>query len=101
MKRSDYEILWHSLGMDAVTYRRPLSWWLGDGNHRNLFCACCSGRVYPILLDLVADGVMTLGQFINEGRDRYFHVSPKGIEMARNAFAAEQRTERAKRGPAH
>lgn len=78
------DMLWHSLGMTKKNYRRSLAWWLDNDNHRNFFCAPVAHL--GLLVPLEAAGLMKYGYTINEGRDCYYFVTPKGIEVARANF---------------
>lgn len=61
------EIILHALGSSST--KRPLGW-------RNYYLAPATDKN---LLDLVQCGLMKGGASINQGRDRYFFVTPLGV----------------------
>jgi hypothetical protein len=79
------EYLWHAVGMKRSNYRRKLSWWLDNDNHRNNFCVSTS-NIGLNILTLVIDGLMKKGQVINDGKDVYFHATDTGIALAKKEF---------------
>lgn len=72
-ERRSVEILQHSLGLDRDR-REP---W------RNYYCA---EDASPDLEALVAAGLMSRGRTINGERDRYYHVTEAGTEIAKAAL---------------
>lgn len=81
------ELLWHTLGMKRVNYRNALAWWLNNDNHRNHFAADLGHDDNKTLLGLVDRGLMKRGRDIPGGLV-YFHVTPEGIAVAKDAFKA-------------
>lgn len=82
---SQMEILRHAIGMKRSNYRRKLSWWLDNENHRNNYCVSVSWIDLNIL-QLVIAGLLQQGSIINGGRDVYFHVTAAGIKLAKKEF---------------
>jgi hypothetical protein len=83
MDWSLWDMLWHSIGMNRSNYRRTLSWWLDDDNHRNHFAADPQGTDMADLNALISFGYMKRGRAIPGGLV-YYHVTAKGIETARS-----------------
>lgn len=81
---SQWDILWHSLGMDGKTYRRSLKWWLDNDNHRNHFAVEPESKDAN-LAALVGIGYMRKGRPIPGGMI-YYHVTEAGIKAARDEF---------------
>lgn len=83
--RYGLDILWHAIGMDRKNYRKSLDWWLDNDNHRNSYCVSTEppSRDLKRLDELVARGLMKTGWFINDKRDRYYHVTQAGIRHAK------------------
>ena len=86
-----HEILWHAIGMNTLTFRKPFGWWSDSNNHRNSYCVDRSDAPeVAMLADMVERGIMTPGKVINGGADAYFHATTGGIVYAREAFIREQ-----------
>ena len=71
------EIIRHALGLNYK--RRP---------YRNHYCDAADA---PELAALVAKGLMKAGRIINNGDDRYYHVTSAGAAMVGSKLPANQR----------
>lgn len=78
------DALWHAIGMTRRNYRRSLAWWLDNDNHRNFYCVPVAHPGNMVQLESL--GLIFRGRAINDGQDCYYHVSEKGIEVARDNF---------------
>jgi len=83
--QNQLNLLRHSLGMKRCNYRRKLSWWLENDNHRNCFATFRKGCDFDTVLELIDLGLMYEGQYDSENL-YYYHVTPKGITLAKKEY---------------
>lgn len=84
LSKEQIGILHHSIGMVQKNHRRSLKWWLSDEMPRNRFCVPVGNIEDTIIMrTLVGLGLAKEGMFINQGQDRYYHVTEAGIIEAK------------------
>lgn len=79
-----------------------LGFWVRGGgklsrrwSYRNHFCVGAEDCVHrPVVEEMVREGLLVAGAVINDGRDRFFHVTVAGAREAGvlNRFRREDRT---------
>jgi hypothetical protein len=85
MKPEQLSALWHALGMTRSNYRRSLTWWFEDGNHRNNFAVEPQSNDHVTALSLADLGLMVRAYTYPGGLEK-FEVTAKGMKVARDSF---------------